>query len=338
MRKFCLLMLLFASLLPFYAQAELEIRFLDVGDADAALIQCDGHAMLIDGGNKSDSSMMYTILQQAEIDHLDIVVATHAHADHIGGIPGALNRATAGLVLCPVDEGDDDAFADFAKYAKSRSGGITVPAPGDTYPLGDAHITILGVNTAEGVNNSSIVLRLTYGEVSFLFTGDAEADAEWALVDSGTDLSADILKVAHHGSDTGTTQAFLNAVQPTFAVISVAQDSDTGNPSSAVLQRLHDMQTVVYRTDRHKNITFSTDGTFICVTIEKSRFRFINGPTDDSVSMEDVSYIVNTSSCKFHRTDCRHVSRIKGKNYAAYYGTQEDLLRFGYEPCQVCSP
>ena len=338
MRRFRSLVLLLTLFLPLCVHAELEIRFLDVGDADAALVQCDGHAMLIDGGNKSDSSMMYAILQQAGITHLDVVVATHAHADHIGGIPGALNHATASLVLCPVIKSDDAAFADFAKYANSRGTGITVPQTGDVYPLGDASITVLGVNSSDGVNNSSIIFRLTYGQVSFLFTGDAEADAEWALVVSGQDLSADILKIAHHGSDTSTTQAFLNAVQPTFAVISVAQNSDTGNPSPAVLQRLHDNQTVIYRTDLHKNITFSTDGTYICVTIEKSRFRFINGHTDASVNLEDVSYIVNTSTGKFHLTNCGHISRIKGKNYAAYYGTRDDLLQFGYTPCQICNP
>ncbi len=332
------LVVLLFFLLPLCAQADLDVCFLDVGDADAALIQCDGHTMLIDGGNKSDSSMMYAVLQQAGISHLDIVVATHAHADHIGGIPGALNQATAELVLCPVTQSSDAAFADFEKYAQSRGSGITVPSPGDTYPLGNARVTILGVNSADGVNNTSIILRLTYGQVSFLFTGDAEADAEWFLTSSGEDLSSDILKVAHHGSDTGTTQAFLNAVQPTFAVISVAQDSDTGNPAPAVLQRLYDMQTVVYRTDRHKNIIVSTDGAFICVTIEKSRFRFINGNEGESALLDDVSYIVNTSTSRFHRTDCGHVTRIKGKNYAAYYGTREDLLRFGYTPCQVCGP
>lgn len=338
MRKSLWLILLLLLIAPFNVIAELEVRFLDVGDADAALIQCDGHAMLIDGGNKSDSSKMYAVLKQADITHLDIVVASHVHEDHIGGIPGALNYATADLILCPVAFSTESAFSDFEKYANEKGNGITVPNVGDTYSLGGATISILGVNSANGVNDSSIIMKITYGNTSFLFTGDAEAEAEWAVVSSGADLAADVLKVAHHGSDTSSTYAFLNEVQPTFAVVSVSSDSKYDLPSATIIQRLQDFDAIIYRTDKHGSITFTSDGHVICATIEASRFLVDDGSDGFTAEMDGVSYIVNTNTGKFHLPDCGHVNRIKGKNRAAYSGTREDLCEFGYAPCQVCNP
>ncbi|MBQ2880627.1 MAG: MBL fold metallo-hydrolase, partial [Clostridia bacterium] len=148
-----------------------SIHFIDVGQADAALVECDGHYMLIDGGNKSDSNIIYSVLKDKKVSSLDIVVATHGHEDHIGGLPGAFNYATAKLTLCPVTSFDSDAFDDFKKYATNKGGGITVPKVGDTYSLGSAEVKILGVNSTEDSNNCSIVLMITYGETKFLFTG-----------------------------------------------------------------------------------------------------------------------------------------------------------------------
>lgn len=182
-----------------------SIHFIDVGQADAALVECDGHYMLIDGGNKADSDIIYTVLKKANVTHLDIVVGTHAHEDHIGGIPGAFNYASADLTLCPVTNYDSDAFDDFAKYANKNGGGITIPKVGDKYTLGSATINILGVNGGSDANDTSIVLKINYGETSYLFTGDAEREAEQAIINSGSDLSATVLKVGHHGSDTSTT-------------------------------------------------------------------------------------------------------------------------------------
>lgn len=321
------------------AYADIEVRFFSVGDADAALIQCDGCFMLVDGGYASDSSRMYTILQQSNITHLDIVVASHVHEDHIGGIAGALNYATSDIILCPVDTSDEPAFASFAKYARLRGKGIKVPQVGDTYRLGNATIEILGVNSADGVNNSSIIMKLTYGKVTFLFTGDAEAEAEQVVASSGYDLSATVLKIAHHGSDTSSTYAFLENVMPTFAVISVDSDSKYGLPSENVLTRLQSIGSIVYRTDIHGNITFTSDGEKISTTIDAALLPFANKTGEFLYEIEQgVAYVVNISTMKFHLPTCTSVASIKDKNRADHNGTKEQLIDYGYQPCKMCHP
>ena len=236
------------------------ITFIDVGQADAAFIGCDGHYMLIDGGNKEDSNKIYSVLQSWNVEKLDIVVGTHAHEDHIGGLPGAYNYCSADITLSPVTEYDSDAFSDFAKYAELNGGGITVPEVGDTYSLGSATVTILGLNADSDPNNSSIVLRIDYGQTSFLFTGDAEREAEQAVLNTGANLSATVLKVGHHGSDTSTTYPFLREIMPQYAVISVGEGNSYGHPTEDTLSRLRDADATVFRTDMQGDIYCISDG------------------------------------------------------------------------------
>ena len=334
-----------------------SVKFFDVGQADAALIECDGHYMLIDGGNKGDSSLIYTVLKNSGVSHLDIVVGTHAHEDHIGGLPGAYNYASAGLTLCPVTSYDSEAFEDFAKYATQKGNGITIPSVGDTYSLGSATVSILSLNAGSDTNDTSIVLKVQYGETSFLFTGDAEREAEQAILNSGADLSATVLKVGHHGSDTSTTYPFLREIMPMYAVISVGEGNSYDHPTDNTLSRLRDADVTVFRTDLHGDIVFISDGKTITVSTDKfvseedvmtpGGNTIVPPPAvtpdpepeqDNDTQPSGTDYVVNTNTGKFHYPSCSSVKKMKESNKMFYTGTRDDLVSQGYSPCGNCHP
>ncbi len=309
-----------------------SIRFINVGQGDAALVECDGHYMLIDGGNKGDSQKIYSILRDENVSTLDIVVASHAHEDHIGGLLGAFSYTTSALTLCPVTSYDSDAFRDFQTYADKCGGGITVPEVGDTYNLGHAAVEILGVNSTTDDNDCSIVLMITYGSTRFLFTGDAERGAEQAILASGVDLSATVLKVGHHGGDTSTTYPFLREIMPQYAVVSVGTDNAYGHPTEDVLSRLRDAAVQVFRTDLQGDIFCSSDGEDVSFAVSCEE------PTVPETETADCDYILNTNTKKFHIPSCNSVRQMKEKNKEAYTGSRDALIGMGYAPCGNCKP
>lgn len=320
------------NIFPVFAESRMEVRFLDVGHADAAIITLDGHAMIIDGGDKSDSSLIYTAVKNAGITHFDYVICSHVHDDHIGGLPGAFIQPSIGTVLCTTANYDTESFADFKKYADMKSDGIAVPAIGDTFPFGEAEITIIGLNAGNTINDSSIILKITYGNISFLFTGDAEADAESAAISSGHDLKSTVLKVGHHGSDTSTTEPFVKAVNPAYAVISVGDDESYGCPDELVLRRLYNAGAVVYCTDNNGDIVFQTDGQSITVSTEK------NAKPETASEEVEADYVLNTNTKKFHLPKCSSVKKMKPENTSYFNGTKEELISYGYKPCGNCKP
>lgn len=239
----------------------LTVTWLDVGQGDAAVIQCGGQAMLIDGGKPEKSSYIYAWLQQHDLRYLDVIVATHVDADHIGGLSGALNYASVGTAYCPVTTGTTETFQSFVKYLAQRGKQITVPTAGETFALGGAQVQILGpLRRAEDSNDNSIVLKVSFGATSFLFTGDAERAEEQDLLNAGVNLQSTVLKVGHHGSDTSTSYPFLRAVAPQYAVISVGTGNSYGHPTEAVLSRLRDAGVTTFRTDMQGEITAVSDG------------------------------------------------------------------------------
>ena len=182
------------------------VYFIDVGQGDASLTLCDDSSMLIDGGQSKQSDKIYAFLKEKGIDHLDYIVATHPDDDHVGGLAGALNYATVDTAFSPVSANDSISFENFKKYLDKQGVEITVPVAGDTYPLGDSTVTVLGPKeAADSDNNNSIILKVTHGENSFLFTGDAEREEENDIIDAGADLESTVLKIAHHGSASSTS-------------------------------------------------------------------------------------------------------------------------------------
>lgn len=316
------------------------VHFIDVGQADAALVLCDGKTMLIDGGNRDDSDLIYAYLKKLSVTHLDCIVATHAHEDHIGGLAGALNFATAETALCPVTKYDSKVFSNFVKYLEEQGKSITVPKPGDTFALGSAQVQVLGpINAAKDTNNTSIVLRIVYGNTSFLFTGDAEREEEQDILNAGYTLKSTVLKVGHHGSDSSTGYPFLREIMPQFGVISVGKGNSYGHPAEETLSRLRDADVTLYRTDLQGTIVCTSDGETVTFATEiHSDADPFDGIGPNSTQPEETEYVLNTGTMKFHLPTCSSVSQIDQSNRRDYTGTREEVIGMGYDPCGRCRP
>lgn len=322
------------------------VHFIDVGQADAALVLCDDEAMLIDGGNAEDSNLIYSYLKERGIYHLDYIICTHAHEDHVGGLAGALNFASVDNALCPVTDYDSKAFRSFVKYLRKQTVGITIPSAGDSFSFGSATVDVIGpINPSDEPNNTSIVLRIVHGDTSFLFTGDAEREEEQDILDAGYDLCSTVLKVGHHGSDSSTTYPFLRETMPQYAVISVGADNSYGHPTEDTLSRLRDADVKVYRTDMQGTVICESDGKEVTFKTEKN----LDGDTVASVGpnstqgeaseeTEGFEYVLNTNTKKFHYPSCSSVDQMKDKNKEYYTGSRDVLIDQGYSPCGRCKP
>lgn len=320
---------------------KLQLHFIDVGQADAILVTCDGKSMLVDGGNVEDSDLIYTYLKKHSISHLDYVVCTHAHEDHVGGLSGALTAATASKVFAPVTDYDTKAFRNFVAKANERGCSVEIPTTGSSFALGEATVTVVGpIKQYDETNDTSIVLRIVYGETSFLLTGDMESAAETDLLDAGVELRSTLLKLGHHGSRTSTSYRFLREVAPSYGVISVGTDNSYGHPNDEVLSRLRDADVTLYRTDLQGDIVCTSDGKALTFTTGKGAGLPTN-PTEsektpsDTNAATEYSYIGNLNTKKFHLPDCRHMPAQENR---IYFITREEAVTAGYEPCGTCKP
>lgn len=319
----------------------LTVTWLDVGQGDAAVIQCGGQSMLIDGGKPEKSSYIYAWLQQHGLSYLDVIVATHVDADHIGGLSGALNYASVGTAYCPETTGTTETFQSFVKYLAQQGKQITVPTAGETFVLGGAQVQILGpLHSAEDSNDNSIVLKVSFGATSFLFTGDAERAEEQDFLNAGVNLQSAVLKVGHHGSDTSTSYPFLRAVAPQYAVISVGAGNSYGHPTEAVLSRLRDAGVTTFRTDMQGEITAVSDGQTVNFSVAKNAAAetLANAGAGQNAGTTAGSYVLNTNRHKFHLPGCPSVETISPKNRKDVNESREQIISEGYAPCKRCNP
>jgi len=251
------------------AKTLLRVHFLDVGQADCILIQVPGGKnVLIDGGNNDDGPAVVSYLKKQGVRRLDVVVATHPHEDHVGGLDSVLNAFEAGKVYAPRVTANTKSFEDFLLAVQRKGLKITEARAGMALDLGPAASALFLAPAGTGyedLNDYSAVLKLTCGGTSFLFTGDAEAVSEAEMLRSGRDLKADVLKVGHHGSASSTTAEFLKAVSPKYAVISVGAGNDYHHPSPKTLARLAAAGVKIFRTDERGTVVVESDGQQITV-------------------------------------------------------------------------
>lgn len=251
--------------------SSLEVHFIDVGQADCSLILCDGEAALIDGGNTGDDETVVAYLEEIGVEELQIVMATHGHEDHCGGLGGILQKIPVQTAYCSVISYDSNAFRNFLDRLDEQGVALTVPSVGDSFSVGAATATILGpISPSNEPNNTSIVFRLDYGDTSFLFTGDAEYEEETEILEAGYDISCDVLKTGHHGSETSTGYRWLRETDPVYAVISCGMNNSYGHPHEDTLSRFRDAEVKVYRTDLQGSVVCTSDGKTVSFSTEKS--------------------------------------------------------------------
>lgn len=307
----------------------LEIHFIDVGQGDATLFLGPDFTMLVDAG-RHDRSDVVPYLQKVGVQRIDLLVGTHPHADHIGQMDKVLEAFDVVDVWLSGDVHTSRTFERLIDAILAEGAGYHEPRAGERFTLGSARIEIVHPAEVTGdFNNGSIGMRVLYGDVIVLLTGDAETEAEREMIARGHELAADILHVGHHGSRTSTSRELLEAVRPKVAIYSAGSGNEYGHPHAEVIERLSRHGVVIYGTDIHGTIKVTTDGVSFEITTERAP----QGPTIiDRVAAgagcAPGQVDVNTASLEqlvaiVHIGDARAAELIAKRPYASL----DDLLK-----------
>lgn len=245
---------------------DLQIYYFDVGQADSTLIINNGHSMLIDAGNNEDGEKLVTyIKEELNITTIDYVVGTHPHEDHIGGLDDIINNFNIKEVYLPEAMTTTKTFEDVLDAIANKELSITVPTIGETFKLGEADFEVIYTGTGEkDLNEASIILRMIFGNKTYLFTGDTTEEVEETILNNNIDI--DVLKVAHHGSKYSSSEEFLNIATPEYAIISAGEGNSYGHPEPEALTRLKKHTNNIYITKDLGTILLTSDGKTITIT------------------------------------------------------------------------
>jgi len=334
-----------------YTQESMSVHFIDVGQADAIFIQSGEETMLIDGGNNADGEAVVSYLKKQGVKELTYIIGTHPHEDHIGGLDEVINEFSVGKVFLTDFVLPNLSFEKLLLAISENNLQILNPLPGDEYSLGSGKFTFIAPmkkDYGNKVNNYSLGIKLENGNNVFLLTGDAEIESEKDMIDSGMDLEADVMKLNHHGSTTSNSEAFIEAVDPIYAVITVGIDNPYGHPSSSIVTRLQDEDIQIYRTDLMGTVVITSDGTNLTFHTEKKAGEkssvkdeiVINetvlNETEEVIkpveSIEEIMVYVTKTGQKYHTVDCSYLKKTPDEIDLA------EALERGYEPCSRCNP
>ena len=243
---------------------DMAVHFLDVGQGDCSLIVMpNGKTVLIDASTNDEGENILEYLSLYDIDRIDFFVLTHPHADHIGGAKDIVEGIKVGKIVMPDVTTDTSVFENLLNAIDKKHIPVHIAEVGEIISLGNANLKVLApVKKTDDLNNMSIVLRLDYGNTSFIFTGDAEEPSESDMLDrfGKNEFKADVIKIGHHGASTSSSEEFLKAVSPEYAVISCGKENSYGHPHSETVSKLNDLGITYYRTDKVGNVVFSSDG------------------------------------------------------------------------------
>lgn len=311
----------------------LAVHFIDVGQAKSIVVQSpDGYNMLIDAGETKNGAVEEYI-KRLNIKKFDAVIATHPHSDHISEMADVINDYTIGSFYMPKVMHTSKQSENMTDALSAKGIKPIEAKAGVNFQLGEYVDCMMAAPCSSGykdLNDWSAVTKLTYGSISFLFTGDAEMLSENEILENGADISADVLDVGHHGSSSSTGEAFLQAVNPSYAVISCGKDNDYGHPHKETLEALADIETFI--TARDGSVTFYSDGSTVYTQTESADN---TNAEKNSGNAAEIQYIGNKSSEKFHKSDCSNLPAPKNQ---VILNSREEAVSSGYTPCGSCNP
>jgi len=353
------------DLTPSAPTSGLKVHFIDVGQGDSIFVQTKTKNILIDAGERGSTIVNY--LHNLGVTEIDLILSTHPHADHIGGLIEVLQSFPVKEVIDPGVPHTTKTFETYLtlidekeiKFTEGRAGLSRTLEP-------EIYMEILhpASPSETNLNDASLVTRIICGQIAFLLTGDIEIEAEKEILGRKSTLGSTVLKIAHHGSRTSTSYAFLQAVNPEVAVIMAGSSNTYGHPHAEILQRLTEAKVKIYRTDLHGTIVITTDGQDYDINI-KEPYSYVlpkepagqvsttkpkptpapetkPAPTPETEPATEPEptkklYVGSSKADKYHYPTCRHAKRILPENEVWFASIQEAKTQ-GYVPCGVCKP
>lgn len=348
--------------------AEMQVHFIDVGQGDATLITCDGEAMLIDAGDNTKGTKIQSYISKQGVKNLKYLVLTHPDADHIGAADVIVTKFDIDNVFMSDYTKDNQTYRELIQALDNKNYKWSTPDVGSTYSLGSATFTIIAPNKQySDPNNASIGLLVQNGDNKFLFTGDAEEEAEADIVTNGIGIDCDVYKAGHHGSNTASSKALLDAATPSVVVISCAENNSYGHPHAEPMNNFRSMGMKLFRTDEQGSIIATADGaeiTWNCAPTESWKAGESTESSSKSTSTKESSavaepeatpepepiveepvaeqptqneYVIGNKNTKaFHRSTC---SRLPKQKNQVIFNNREEALVAGYDnPCDYCCP